>query len=299
MTFRETIADAIRVNRPKLSASSTKTYVSTLVNLHKQLCHDDPKDDSIDWFKTHCNDILEHFKDTAPRQRKSILSACYVLTEEPEFRKLMIDDCKSVNEDYKNQKMDAKEKENWVEPEDIQRIYDDLKTKVGAMFSQKSMPHTPTIVEYFLLAVLGGVAGIPPRRSMDYGLLKIRNFDPATDNFYRAGKFVFNRYKTAPTYGRQVLDVPPELNKMIKKWIKLKTASDYLLVSTNGQPLSSPLISRILNKVFGGKKVSTDMLRHIYLTNVYKHTPALRQMETLANQMGHSVATQMLYVKKS
>ena len=75
--------------------------------------------------------------------------------------------------------------------------------------------------------------------------------------------------------------------------------TDYLLYSSNKQPLSSPQITRILNKVFDGKKVSTDLLRHIFLTDKYKDVPALSQMDSLAAQMGHSVNQAMLYVKKS
>jgi integrase len=90
--------------------------------------------------------------------------------------------------------------------------------------------------------------------------------------------------------------VPSELDKMIKKWIKLNK-SDYLLYSSNEKHLSSPQITRILNKVFG-KRVSTDMLRHIFLTERYKNVPSIRDMEELATQMGHSTSTALEYVKK-
>jgi len=128
-------------------------------------------------------------------------------------------------------------------------------------------------------------------------LLKIRNFSPKIDNYYKSGKLYFNKYKTSDRYGLQVLDVPDELNKIIKKWIKIND-SDYLLFSSNGNPLTSPQITRTLNKIFDGKKISVDMLRHIYLTNYYKNMPALIKMEELASDMGHSVATAMTYVKK-
>ena len=71
-----------------------------------------------------------------------------------------------------------------------------------------------------------------------------------------------------------------------------------MLYSSNGQKLTSPQISRMLNKIFGGKHISTDMLRHIYLSEVYKDVPPIRQMEQLASDMGHSVGTAMTYVKK-
>jgi len=208
----------------------------------------------------------------------------------------MLKDCGVVNAQYKEQKKSAKETENWISTEQIQEIYEGLLDKVSAMFKRNLVGDYPTIMQFWLVAVLGGVAGIPPRRSLDYGLMKIRNFDMKTDNYYKAGKFYFNRYKTADKYGLQVIDVPKDLQTLLKKWMKMND-TDYLLFSSNRQPLSSPQINRILNKVFQ-KRVSVDMLRHIYLTNHYKNIPALKDMENLATEMGHSVNQQMLYVKK-
>ena len=83
---------------------------------------------------------------------------------------------------------------------------------------------------------------------------------------------------------------------LLKKWIKMND-TDYLLFSSNKNPLSSPQINRILNEVFGGK-VSCDLLRHIYLTNYYKDIPKLTEMNKLSSEMGHSVNQAMLYIKK-
>jgi len=56
--------------------------------------------------------------------------------------------------------------------------------------------------------------------------------------------------------------------------------------------------SVLLNTIFDGKHISCDMLRHIYLTNLYKDVPALTQMEKTAEDMGHSVGQAMLYIKR-
>ena len=123
-------------------------------------------------------------------------------------------------------------------------------------------------MEFWLVALLGGVSGLPPRRSLDNGAMKIHNFDTKTDNYYKAGKFYFHRYKTADKYGLQTLDVPKDLQVLLRKWIKLND-TDYLLFSTNKKPLSSPQINRILNKVFDGLHISVDVLRHVFLTDIY------------------------------
>ena len=71
-----------------------------------------------------------------------------------------------------------------------------------------------------------------------------------------------------------------------------------MLLSRNKNLLSSSQISRMLNKIFDGKKISVDMLRHIYLTDLYKNVPSIRDMEKTAEDMGHSVESAMTYVKR-
>jgi len=292
--FRENIRAAIIENRPQLSSSSLKTYISTLFNLHKHLKQEHT---DIAWFNDSIDDIVDYLKDKPSQSRKSILSALFILTNNPRFREMMIDDCKIVNNNYKNQKRSEKEEENWISIDDIKAKYDDLYARVKNMFSKTSVINTTTVIDYLLVALLGGqLPSLPPRRSLDYALMKIRNYDKAKDNYYKAGKLYFNKYKTSDKYGLQVLNVPDELNKIIKKWIKINE-NDYLLFSTNGNPLSSPQITRILNKVFG-KRVSVDMLRHIFLTDLYKGMPNLIDMEKTAKEMSHSLMTALTYIKK-
>ena len=53
--FRDIIASSILANRPQLSASSLKTYVSILFNLHKHLKQDHS---NLAWFNTNIDDII-------------------------------------------------------------------------------------------------------------------------------------------------------------------------------------------------------------------------------------------------
>ena len=171
-------------------------------------------------------------------------------------------------------------------------MYNNLLQKATAMLTTKAVFNDAQFIQFLLVAFLSGAGGIPPRRSMDYGDLKIRNYNPKVDNYYKNSKLYFNVYKTSSTYGLQTIDVPKPLSTLLKKWVKLNH-TDYMLYSTNKNKLSSPQVSRILNNAFG-KAISTNMLRHIYLSNVYKNVPALTQMENLASQMGHSVSTAMV-----
>jgi hypothetical protein len=49
--------------------------------------------------------------------------------------------------------------------------------------------------------------------------------------------------------------------------------------------------------IFDGLKISTSMLRHIYLTDKLKDVPKLVELEQLASDMGHSLKEQLEYVK--
>ena len=290
-SFRELIREKIESNRPKLGVSSVTTYVSCLFNIYKKM---GGIGDNLDFFDD-AEPILKYIKDT-DKILKTTLSALYVLTNNDKYREVMLDQCKVVNDRYQEQTKSQKEQENWISIAEIKSVYDALHDKVLEMFKMK-MIHHDTVISYLLVGLLGGVAGCAPRRSQDYSLLKVRNYDPKTDNYYKAGKMYFHIYKTAKKYGLQTLDVPKEIDAVIKKFIKCNK-SDYLLFSNNDNHLSSSQITRILNKAFGGKRVSTDILRHIYLTNLYKDVPALKKLNETAEAMSHSVGTAMTYVKK-
>ena len=89
------------------------------------------------------------------------------------------------------------------------------------------MIHRNTYVDILLIALLGGVLCLP-RRSLDYSVMKVRNYDETIDNFFKNSTFYFNQHKTAKTYGEQMLKVPKELLPYIKKWLKFHR-NDYLL----------------------------------------------------------------------
>jgi site-specific recombinase XerD len=286
------ITESLKQNRPNLSASSLKTYSSVLRNLQKNM-----KGEGIEWFSNNDKDILEYLKDKTPQTKKTTLSALFVLTKQQSFKDVMMTVMKSVNDTNKEQKKNVKQEENWMSVTEIKEKYEPLLVKIKSMLSNKSILNESTMMEFLLVSFLGGVVkDLPPRRSQDYTELKIRNYDTKKDNYYKSGKFYFNVYKTAKTYGLQVIDVPKELDIIMKKWIKINT-NDYMLYSTNGNKLTSPQVTRILNKVFD-KNVSTSMLRHIYLTNEYKDIPALSKMQNIASEMGHSVSTAMEYIKR-
>ena len=293
LDLNDQLKDTIIKNRPKLGSNSIKTYVSTLSSFYKRM-----NANNIDFFSENIKDVLHTLKEVESNKRKTLLSALYILTEEDDYKTLMLSDCKIVNENYKQQKASPDEKENWVTINEIQEKYKEYLQAVFPMLNNKASINERTIVEFFILALMSGVAGIPPRRSLDYADMKIRNYNKDTDNYYETGKMVFNQYKTFKQYGRVVIDVKimaPDLNILIKKWMKINK-TDYLLYSSNGNKLSNTQLYQYNNKIWG-KNVSTNIYRHVYLTEFYKQPRTYMEMEKMASYLGHSINQSMLYVK--
>jgi hypothetical protein len=159
--------------------------------------------------------------------KKTSLSALFVLTGKQEYKDVMTTVMNAVNLKYKEQKKTPKQKDNWMTSEEVKAVYDSQHENALLMLSTKKKFDDGKFIEYLLVAFLSGVI-MPPRRSMDYGEMKIRNYNSKEDNYYKAGKFFFNKYKTSSTYGLQTLDVPKELNTLLKKWVKLNS-NDYML----------------------------------------------------------------------
>jgi hypothetical protein len=136
---------------------------------------------------------------------------------------------------------------------------------------------------------------IPPRRSLDYVEFKINNIDTNKDNYIKGNSLVFNTYKTSTQKGQQTIKIPKELKSLLNKYIKLiSDKSDYLLFNNKIEQLSIPNFTLRLNKIFG-KKVSVNMLRHIYLSE--KHADNLKEMKDDFAKMGSSLKQSNTYIK--
>lgn len=286
--FIKSLEEKLIENRPNLKASSIKTYISCLSNLVKKM----DGELTIEFFNNP-EPILKYLEDKTPAQRKTTLSSLFILTKHQDYQKPMLEDIKTVNDDYKEQKKNIKETENWVSQEELQKIFDEhhnnamniLKKKVWNAFDISELQ------KFFILVFLGGFY-FPPRRSQDYTELKIKNFEKNTDNYISKGFMYFNVYKTFKTYGEQKVEIPSHIDKMIKKYIKhIENVNEYFFFNpkTNNK-FTSPNITIMINSIFE-KKVSTNLLRHMYLSEKYKDLPHIKDMEATSTQMGHSVIT--------
>lgn len=291
----EDIKKYIKDKRPTLSASSIQTYGSILKNLYGKVFGSGLADMSK---FDDCEKVLNHLKDMPPNRRKTILSSLVVITDKKPYRDLMADDVSAYNKEIDKQEKTDAQKESWVTGDDIAGIYDNLTDSANLLYKKKhkTASDLQEIQNYIIVSLLGGIY-MPPRRSKDFCDFKIKAINKETDNFLDKNKMFFNSYKTAKTYGQQIIDVPKPLMTILKKWIALNP-TDYLLFDANMNPLSSVKMNQRLNKIFDGKKVGVNQLRHTFLTDKFKKTS--EESKLLANtmtEMGSSKAMADTYIK--
>jgi hypothetical protein len=246
----------------------------------------------IDFFKEH-EKILEHIETMEKAQtKKTALSSLFVLTGIKEYQEHMMNNIKVVNDVYKTQKHKPERMEKLKTYEEIVSIHNQIKDKY------KKNQTIDNLVELLISYLCSGVLGtdLPPRRVLDYSVMKIRNYDANRDNYIKGNNMIFNQYKTKDRYGVQSIVIPKELMTLINKWKKINE-SDYLLLNEKGEPFTSGSLSKKVGRLFDGNTI--DMLRSIFLSNYYSALPPIKEMEKLATDMGHSINAQMsYYVKK-
>lgn len=290
------LKEYIKEKRPTLSASSITTYNSILRNLYKKVFGageiDTKKFDDTE-------KILDHLKELAPNKRKTILSALVIITDDKKYRDLMLEDIKEYNHEIGKQEKSETQKENWVEGDHIRQLWNTLKKNTDLIYKKSHL--TPSdlqsIQSFIIVSLLGGVF-VPPRRSKDLVDWRIKNIDKSKDNYLEKSSIHYNSYKTAKCYGEQVVQIPTALKNILNKWIKVNP-TDYLLFDTNMNPLTSVKLNQRLNKLFDGKKVGVNALRHTYLTDKYADTmEQKKKIDKDMSEMGSSANMLTTYVKE-
>ena len=289
------IKQELQTLRPNLSQGSLKTYTSILKNLHKKVFENKEIEKSdFDEFRR----ILDYLKDVPVNKRKTILSALVVLTEKDEYRNVMNEDVNAYNEEIQKQEKSETQQNNWITTDEIKAVFDVVENDAKILFKKtnKTDADMVQIQNYIILSLLGGVF-IPPRRSLDYCAMKIKNINRDEDNYIDKNKFVFNQYKTAKTYGKQELAIPQQLKNILNRWIAINDG-DYLLRDKNNNPMNSVKLNQYMNRIFGGKKIAINAMRHTYLTDKYKETSENnKRLATDMTDMASSISMSDTYIK--
>jgi len=237
--------------------------------------------------------------------RSYYIAICSLLSELPKYKYLydkyypiLISQNKSLE---KNNTKSKKQTENWITQEEVnlKRLEYEMAAhsilENGSPFKQKEWN---VILDWVIISLY---TLIPPRRSTDFcemNIVSALRHTPQSDlNYYvvKDKKFIFTNYKTAGTYATQIQDVPKELSIILDIYMDARDLGSPpndelgipLFVNYKGEAIRENYnITKHLNSIFDGKKISVDMLRNIYLTTNFKEN--LTNLKETATQMGTS-----------
>ena len=151
---------------------------------------------------------------------------------------LHVEQCEKLIEDYKKTinigptfvKPTETEKQNKISIDEVVIRREELKRKITAKFGKND-------VEYLALCLY---SYMPSLRSEDWintycyeDAKELYIDNPENKNFLCLTKkqMILNTYKTAKTHGQRILDIPVELNEIIRQF-KIKSESDYVICTS-------------------------------------------------------------------
>jgi hypothetical protein len=114
-------------------------------------------------------------------------------------------------------------------------------------------------------------------------------------------KFIFKEYKTSKIYGdREVPITDPHVIKKIKWWLHFNKSDKWFLSSfKDGAQINQNSLTKILTRHFKkwvGKQISINTVRKIIAS---QHYDSHKILKDLAYKNGHSMSTQVIYVKNN
>ena len=287
--------EVIKSNKPNITASTLKTYMSLLRSLYFKE-HEKGTEIKPAWFNNQ-DEIIKLLEDKAPSSRKTTYAALIAIAKENDkYKKALLSDGKTYDQFIKTQTKTEAQESNWKSFDEVKKIYEDMYNKVKPLLNLKEIDSSDykKLQDFIILSLTSGY-WIPPRRSQDWTELKIKNIDKSKDNYIDKNSFVLNKFKTSKFYDTQKVDIPKGFKTILTKYLKLNN-NEYLITDDKGNKLTNVRLTQKLNHIFGNN-ISTSMLRHIYLTEKLKDIPKIAELEKLAQDMGHSVSEAMEYVK--
>jgi len=313
--------DILKV-RPNLKPRSIEQYVSQLHRLQNMF---DAEVYSADFnflgdFDKVKNGLSEYYY----LSQRNYINAIIVLLMALNIDKKLIDQYVKLRDKFNDQYnennltgvISDKQEPNFTTTDEIFRMLnimkDDLKDTDETNLTKKEKQ---LMQAYVLFSIY---ARMPLRNEVGGGMRsitggkfnKLSQKEKTENNFLIVERdrmyFLLTDYKTSKNYGALKIDITDkELKSILKNWIKIQGYGILFKTSTD-KPITRIELSKIFSKYsekYLNKKISTNLLRKIYLSSKYAVEDGLQdQLKNLEadNQvMGHSKAVALAdYIKK-
>jgi len=252
------------------------------------------------------DDILDKIKDKSPNTQKNYFASIVKLLRFTKDSDKLID----LYSEHMNNMIVAtkstdnyndKQKSNLMTKDEIEQI---RKNMIRGFKTFTNKLNYDMMLDYVILSLY---TLQPPRRNEYFNMRLVDKLEKIKDDdnylVYGPNKkvFVFQSYKTAWRYGRQVIPINKDMELVLKKYLPVRNViamkdNDHLLVKWGNLNMeNSNDITRRLNRALG-KNIGASMLRHIYLSEKYGDT--LKEMKADAVNLGHSLDEQKEYIKQ-
>jgi hypothetical protein len=292
MNFTEKLIESIKdkgIKRNKpISDSSIKLYIRNLQKLN-----DNKPLKNLTFLKDN-NAINQKLEEYKPNTKRSyLISIVSSLATEPSLKKLydkyfkMMVELSGEIRKTPTEEMNEQQKKNWIDWDEVIKVYNDLKTKVEELPKKvKNEEQYNTLLHFLILSLY---VLVPPRRNVDYQkmvIIKGVSEDKQDVNILDLSKkqFIFNIYKTSKKHGKTIVDIPNNLYEVP------------FIVDFQGNPLTNiNSITYMLNNIFK-KRIGSSMMRHIYLSG--KYGDEFKERKKDATLMGHTVEMGQQYIKE-
>ena len=303
------LKEQIEKIRPNIKPNSLRAYMIILKKLN------DEKDIESLAFLKDKEKITEIIKKKALTTQRNYLGAVLVALPILENSESLLDyykgELEKVSTEYQTiidtHKKTDKQELNWSSMVELIEVL--TKYKKG-MSKINTMREKLNEREFFYLTnyvVVGLFTLLPPTR-LDFAPMSIISNEKDDDNKqnYLVNKsrnkkyFIINEYKSSKSYGKQIVQIPSSLNTILNLYLKFHKDTSSFLLNSRGTPLTANGLSKLLTSSFGryskNKKVTLNLIRHIYISENVKLTKDTDETK-LANSMMHSSSTQQDYIK--
>lgn len=201
------------------------------------------------------------------------------------------------------------EENNLIDWNLVVSLYDIYREKIGTI-RKYGLRELREYQKYMILALY---TMIPPLRGQEYLdaiILKVvdvpvnykRIYELTHKNLFdiKNNKFIVRYHKTFDTHGVKVIDFNQELSNIVEKWVEL-TGSQILIPNLENEKFNEPMaqtaLTELMFRIFAPNKISTSMLRKIYISDVVKNMSAAERKK-LAKIMGHTLESQEFIYNK-
>ncbi len=295
-----------------IKPNSLKAYMIILKKLN-----DNQNIENLDFLK-NTKKVLHFISDLAITTQRNYLAAILValpvLKEETKLLNFYKEKLETINVKY-NSFIASHEKSqlqemNWTSLIDLRKIYERYRKEIRKEKYNKKESLTSKESKFLNNFVIVSLYILIPPVRLDFApmtIIKSIKDDDDKGNFLvnksrNKKTFIINEYKSSKTYGKQVIDIPKELNTVLNLYLKFHKNNDSFLLNTRGQPLSSNALGKLIIQSFGrytNKIITLNLLRHIYITEKVKIKTVEEEKEeqAIAKAMQHSSATQKTYIK--